>query len=197
MAKTAFAISDPSSADGPPPQAPADNDRVRQLVATHFDFIWRSLRRLGIPDHAVDDAVQKVFLVAARKIGPTPADGERAFLFAVALRVAAEERRALRRRHDAAGADEPPDLPDAVPSADDLVEQRQARALLDEIVREMPLELGVVFVLTELEEMTSPEIAELLKLPLGTIASRLRRGREAFDAAVARHQARARRGGVT
>ena len=45
-----------------------------------------------------------------------------------------------------------------------------------------------VFVLYELEGFTSPEIAELLGIPLGSVASRLRRAREQFRAAAARLQ---------
>jgi len=52
----------------------------------------------------------------------------------------------------------------------------------------MDLDLRTVFVLYELEEMTMAEIATTLELPPGTVASRLRRGREAFQTAVARLQ---------
>jgi RNA polymerase sigma-70 factor (ECF subfamily) len=54
----------------------------------------------------------------------------------------------------------------------------------------MPIELRVVFVLFELEEMTTAEIATLLEIPSGTVASRLRRARETFEDHVARVRAR-------
>ena len=56
-------------------------ERLRALADAHFDFIWRSLRRLGVPDEGVDDAAQQVFLVALRRIDEMAPGRERAFLF--------------------------------------------------------------------------------------------------------------------
>ncbi len=67
-----------------------------------------------------------------------------------------------------------------VDNPEELLERRQTRALLDEVLETMPLPQRSVFVLFELEGMTTPEIAESLDLPLGTAASRLRRARELF-----------------
>src|SRR5690242_17321725 len=76
--------------------------RLRALQEEHFEFLWRSLRRLGVPEADVDDAVQQVFLVAARReILP---GSERSFLFATALRVASHARRTLRRRRESGEA---------------------------------------------------------------------------------------------
>src|SRR3954467_14283709 len=101
-----------------------DEERLRRLVAHHFDFIWRSLRRLGVPERDTDDAAQQVFMVAARKIGPVSVEGERAFLFQVALRIAADDRRMRRRHPDAAHEKELPDVPESAPGPDELVDQR-------------------------------------------------------------------------
>jgi len=54
----------------------------------------------------------------------------------------------------------------------------------------MTLELRAVFVLFELEEMSTPEIADLLEIPTGTVASRLRRAREEFQKLVTRLRAK-------
>jgi RNA polymerase sigma-70 factor (ECF subfamily) len=43
-----------------------------------------------------------------------------------------------------------------------------------------------VFMLAELEELSAPEIADLLDIPVGTVSSRLRAAREAFRGAVRR-----------
>lgn len=171
-------------------------ERLTQLVAVHHDFIWRSLRRLGVPEHSVDDAVQRVFLVAARKIDGVTAARERAFLFGVALRVASSERRARRRHPDRAGPAPAAEVADSGPIADDLVDRRRARAALDAIIEELPFDLRVVFVLYEMEEMSTHEIGALLQLRRGTVASRLRRGRELFEAAVNRYRARTHRTGA-
>lgn len=201
MAKVALAANliTPERTDSPRTvRAPADPQRVRKLVEGYFDFIWRTVRRLGVPESAADDATQKVFLIASQKMGLIPAETERSFLFGIALRVAAAERRSLRRRPDAHAIEDPSaaDVPDGLPPPDELVERHRARAALDSVLQEIPVDLGVVFILAELEEMTTPSIAELLRLPVGTVASRLRRSRELFDAAVNRLQARLRRRGA-
>src|SRR5262245_56918505 len=76
----------------------ATDGRLRGLVAAHFDFIWRSLRRLGVPSTDVDDCTQQVFWVAARKLSLIHEGSERAFLFSTALRVASDARRSRMRR---------------------------------------------------------------------------------------------------
>jgi RNA polymerase sigma-70 factor (ECF subfamily) len=167
---------------------------VAGFVRDHYDFIWRTLRRLGVPPALVDDATQKVFWVATRKMQETRVTKERSFLFAVALRVAGDERRALRRRPEVADEGACDAAADEAPSPDELVERRQARELLDRILEDMAFELRVVFVLFELEEMSTSEIAALLEIPSGTVASRLRRAREAFEDQVARFRARRGRG---
>lgn len=159
--------------------------RLRAMQEEHFEFLWRSLRRLGVPESDVDDAVQQVFLVAARK--PIQPGAERSFLFATALRVASHARRTLRRRRES--GDEVPEQTDATPSPEDLVDQHRARVLLDEVLEALPLDVRAVFILFELEELTVVEIAAMLDLPQGTAASRLRRGRELFHQTVARVRA--------
>jgi RNA polymerase sigma-70 factor (ECF subfamily) len=79
---------------------------------------------------------------------------------------------------------------DASPSPEEVADQHRARALLDEVLDAMSMELRAVFVLFELEEMQTSEIAAVLDLPAGTVASRLRRAREEFQGIVARIKAR-------
>jgi RNA polymerase sigma-70 factor, ECF subfamily len=165
--------------------------RLRTLVHDHYDFIWRSLRRLGVPHTDVDDCAQQVFWVAARKLAIITEGSERAFLFSTALRVASDARRSRVRRREVPQEDDAPQPCDAGPRPDEIADQRRARALLDEVLAQLPLDLRTVFVLFELEEMPTQEIATLLELPTGTVASRLRRAREEFQKLVRRLQARA------
>jgi len=174
---------DESSNDGPG-QA-MDPVRVARLVQAHHAFVWRSLRRLGVIASDVDDATQKVFLAATRKCADVPPPRERSFLFATAVRIAANERRAQSRRRYA-GAE---DL-DVYGCEGPSPEQTTAdRALLDKILAPLPLNLRSVFILFELEQMTKQEIAAVLDLPEGTVASRLRRARELVEATIARLRA--------
>jgi RNA polymerase sigma-70 factor (ECF subfamily) len=169
--------------------------RLRALVAAHHDFIWRSLRRLGVPAGQVDDATQEVFWVALRRLDDVDARRERSILFGVALRVASDARRLharSRERSDQAAVDA---AVDRSPTPEALLDERQARELLDEALDALDDDTRAVFVLFEIEGLTSPEIGSLLGLPLGTVASRLRRGREQFQAAATRLRSRMGRGG--
>jgi RNA polymerase sigma-70 factor (ECF subfamily) len=163
---------------------------IQVLVEAHSDFVWRSLRRLGVPEGLADDATQQVFLVAARKVDAIRSGSERAFLFRTLSHTAAHVRRSIARRREQALADVS-DPVDTAPRPDDAASDRQARALLDEALDALPADLRTVFVLFELEELSAPEVAELVGIPLGTVASRLRRAREKFQKAASVVRARA------
>jgi RNA polymerase sigma-70 factor (ECF subfamily) len=152
---------------------------LRELVAEHLDFVWRSLRRFGVPAADVDDAAQQVFLIANEKSGKIRRGSERSFLVGVALRVASHARRSFERR---AAVEQRfsthPSPPN--PDPEELAQQREARHLLDRVLDALPEDMRAVFVLFELEELSLEQIASLLNVPRGTVASRLRRAREVF-----------------
>jgi RNA polymerase sigma-70 factor (ECF subfamily) len=174
-------------------RAPVDEARLRRMLDEYFDFVWRSLRRFGLSDDRAEDAAQQVFMIASRKLDVIQPESERSFLFGTAMRVASDVRRSAANRREVAHADAGLDLADAnLP--DELLDQRRARAMLDRILDAMELELRTVFVLFEIEEMSTAEIAALVGIPHGTVASRLRRAREDFESRIARLQ-RAPRGG--
>jgi RNA polymerase sigma-70 factor (ECF subfamily) len=164
------------------------------MVGDHFDFIWRSLRRLGVPHAEVDDCAQQVFWVAARKLDDIQIGSERAYLFSTAMRVASDARRSRTRRREV-NEDDAGEPFDPAPNPEQIADRRRARALLDEVLDELPMELRAPFVLFELEEMPTAEIAAMLEIPAGTVASRLRRAREEFQKIVARRKARDAFGG--
>ncbi|MET0795173.1 MAG: sigma-70 family RNA polymerase sigma factor [Polyangiaceae bacterium] len=163
-------------------------ERARALVNQHFDFLWRLLRRLGVPEADVDDAAQQVFIVATRRLTEVPTGSERTFLYGTALRTAATIRRGMRRRRrwienvtvDAVSLEHTPH---------EALERRQALSLLDEVLSGLDDELREVFVLCEIEELSALQVAAIAKIPAGTVASRLRRARQAFAARLARLKA--------
>jgi RNA polymerase sigma-70 factor (ECF subfamily) len=168
---------------------------MRALMQDHFDFVWRTLRRLGVPSAELDDAVQKVFLVVDRKLSLIDAGSEQSFVFQTALRVASDVRRTLRRRREL-GETALPDRVDTSPGPDDAFDRKQARVMLDAVLEEMSIELRIVFILFELEELSSIEIGKILGLPTGTVVSRLRRARATFQARIAEwEKLEAERGG--
>lgn len=159
---------------------------VAKLVAQHSRYVWCLLKRLGVPTSQLDDTTQQVFIVAARRLEDLVEGRELAFLCGTAVRVAANTRRSLsnrQRQHTESMLD---DLPSYAPSGEAALEQMQARRLLDLILDRLPEEQRTVFVLSEIEGMTAPEIAAIVGVPLGTVSSRLRRGREQFHTEAAR-----------
>jgi RNA polymerase sigma-70 factor (ECF subfamily) len=168
----------------------ASDARTRAgLVEKHFDYVWRLLRRMGLPAADADDAAQEVFLVAIQKMQSIRPGRDRAFLYGCALNKAAQFRTARNRQHEPLGAQ----YSDALaPSTDDLLERKKAQDVLDGLLEHLSHDQRAVFVLYEVEEMTFSEIADLLGIPTGTVASRLRLARARvqhqlalFDAAVA------------
>jgi RNA polymerase sigma-70 factor (ECF subfamily) len=172
--------------------AEASTGRLRSALDRHHDFVWRTVRYLGVPDAGADDAAQQVFCVFAARMAEVPPAAEVSFLLTTAMRVASDVRRKARRR-PAAVDDAVDEIAAALPGPEELLDRQRARQALQEVLDAMPVDLRVVFVLFELEEKTLVEIAELLELKVGTATSRLRRAREAFQAIVRRRQATERR----
>jgi RNA polymerase sigma-70 factor (ECF subfamily) len=161
-----------------------DETRLRRLFDTHFEYVWRLVRRLGVVDALVDDATQQVFCVVAERLNDVEPRSEKAFLTGTAVRVAANHRRAQRRRLEVPEDEASSEPVDPERNPEDLVQLRRERELLDRVLDGLASELRAPFVLHELEDATLTEIAELLGIPRGTAASRLRRARAQFQAAV-------------
>ena len=175
---------------GVPWAAEADSARLRQLVKSHLAFVWRSLRRFGMFDADLDDAAQEVFLVISKRLDEIPVEKEKSFLYSTAVRVAANMRRSKKRRTAAYDKFEVAPATESQATPESISEQAQARELLNQLLEGIPDDLREVLVLFEIEELGIGEIAEVLQIPMGTVGSRLRRARERFKAAVARHQSR-------
>ncbi|MDI1480083.1 RNA polymerase sigma factor [Polyangium sp. y55x31] len=166
----------------------------RQLYDEHFPFVWRSLRRLGIREADLPDALQDVFLVVHRRL-PTFEGRSKVstWIFGICFRVAGDRRKAARVAARRDGGDELLlDAPDERADVAAEAERRQGLAQLEALLDELPLDQRAVFTLFELEGMTGEDIAQTLELPLGTVYSRLRLAREAFRRGAARSQARDR-----
>lgn len=154
--------------------------RLTQTYAEHYGFVWRSLRRLGVDESAVDDAVHDVFVVAARRLHEFE---DRAaitsWLFAIAIRVAKHQRRAAarhRRRTDALAHTEKTRTPR------DPYARRDAARTLHALLSRLDDKLRHVFILMELEQMTGKEAAATLGIKVPTAHSRLRLAREQLQA---------------
>jgi RNA polymerase sigma-70 factor (ECF subfamily) len=188
------------SSDSIPPAPLSSRDstgrvaRFRVMYEAHVDFVWRNLRRLGVAASEVDDKTQEVFVIAHRRFAEFEdrGHGPRAWLFQMVLRVASEARR-HRRRHpvdpDGGVAQERISVEPAQAAA---LDRREALGRLDRALSRIDVGRRVVLVLHEIEEMTAPEIAESLGIPLNTVYSRLRVARGELEAALAEESVRAR-----
>ncbi len=181
---------DASQAAGPSSADAESGRRIASLVANHHALVWRSLRRLGVSESDADDASQQVFLVVHRRLTDIAPESERSFLLQTALRVAADFRRSRKRRREEDGHDLPA-LADTTANPEELLDRWRARAMLDRALDAMPKDLRTVFVLFEIEELTMAEISNVVEIPTGTVASRLRRAREVFRETVS-HMSAAR-----
>jgi RNA polymerase sigma-70 factor (ECF subfamily) len=167
-----------------------DERRFAAIHGLYCQGVWRYLRRLGLSRAEADDAAQQIFLVVAQRLGDIRPESERAFVYGVASRTASGVRRqAARRREVEAPTDDKEGTSD---HAEELLEERRRRRLLDDILSAMTPELRAVFVLFEVEELPMREIATILELAPGTVASRLRRAREDFR----QRAGRCRKGGA-
>jgi RNA polymerase sigma-70 factor (ECF subfamily) len=155
------------------------NERLRRLVDQYIDFVARVLRNAGTPESEVDDDLQRTFITAANRLDDIRIGAEKSFLLQIALRVAAHARRTLARRREVP-SDDPPEGMETLATPEQLTDQRQARAMLDRVLGQMDIDLRTVFVLHEFEELNMSEIADVLEIPRGTVASRLRRARQEF-----------------
>jgi RNA polymerase sigma-70 factor (ECF subfamily) len=175
------------------PPGSADPARVSLLLKLHYTSIWRFVRRLGVRPDRVEDATQEVFIIVAGKLDRLEAGRELRFLFAVALRVAANYRTAAPLRREVADDELAGKMADPTPDPEVLLDRKRLRVMLDEVLDAMPLPLREVFVLHEIEGLSAAEIAETSGTALGTITSRLRRARELFAASSRRIRARYQR----
>ena len=163
------------------------------LYEAQFRYVWRCLRSLGVRDAQQDDALQDVFLVVQRRLPEFDGGVDvRTWLYAIALRIARKYKERARREPTSleTAREQDPELPAAPDANDDaalanerLAFARRALAALDDDKRE-------IFVLARVEQMSAPEIAEVIGIPQNTVYSRLRAARLAFDAEITRLRAR-------
>lgn len=152
-----------------------------EIYRAHHDFVWRTLRRLGVSDRDAMDAGQKVFLIAHRNLPLFEGRSTvKTWLCGIALRVAADYRKSAVTRREVLVAETPEGASRAADQLERL-EERERLAALDAVLSQLPIDQRTVFVLFEIEEMSGEQIAELLAVPEGTVRSRLRLARRAFS----------------
>lgn len=159
----------------------------------YFDFVWAMTLRLGVSRAATDDVVQEIFMVIHARLGTLREPASlRSWIYGIVRRTVSDHHRSQRTRAAfgttlAAEAE----LRQPTPQTPlDLTEQSDQVKVLQSLLDELDPAKREVFVLAELEELSVPEIAEALEIPLNTAYSRLRLAREAFEQRLARRAAR-------
>lgn len=163
------------------------------LYRDELAFVWRTVRYLGIADADAEDVVHEVFLVVGRRLADF--DGMhsmRSWLAGITRNVVQHQHRSRFRAERKHAALEAVARVPAHP-LDTEVMRREAAEALEMFLGGLDEEKRTVFVLTELEGMTAPEIAHVMGAKVNTVYSRLRSAREAFEAHVARMRRIARR----
>lgn len=152
-----------------------------ELYAQHFKFIWRNLRRLGVPEAQVEDATQDTFVVVHRRLSDLRPDASvKGWLFAIALRVAHDYRRTAKRKPSVSLDLERHASEERSPF--ERTANAQAARILERFLSTLDEDRRAVFVLTDMEDMTAREIGDALGVPMNTVYSRLRSARERFVA---------------
>jgi RNA polymerase sigma-70 factor, ECF subfamily len=178
------AVRDPNQCHSLPP--------FHVVYQQYFDFVWSSARHLGAAADAVDDVVQDVFVVIHGRLSTLQnPEALRSWVYGIVRRTVSNHRRS-RKNRDAAGAKLGAELQltgSAQPSPLDLAERSAELELLESVLAALDEAKREIFVMVEVLEMTVPEVAQALEIPLNTAYSRLRLARKSFEEALAGQQA--------
>jgi RNA polymerase sigma-70 factor (ECF subfamily) len=157
---------------------------AKELFVAHAPFVARFLARLGAHPSDLPDLVQEVFLVAHRHGGFTPASGRATtWLAHIAIRVASNARRTMRRRHEDHDEEALAEHPTACADPHQSAEVAESLARVERALGSLELDQRALFVLFEVEGESCEAIALGLGLPVGTVYSRLHRARKDFQRA--------------
>jgi len=161
------------------------NLNFQQVFEQEFDYVWNSLKRLGVREADAKDVAQEVFITVHGLLGDyDPSRPLRPWLFGIVYRIALRHRALARHRREVFEA--APERADARQSPERALEIQEKQALALRAIQQIDLSRRAVFILHEVDDQPIPEIAEALGIPLNTAYSRLRLAREEFRGAVRR-----------
>jgi RNA polymerase sigma-70 factor (ECF subfamily) len=157
-------------------------------VAVHLDAAYNLARWLTRDDQEAQDVVQDACLRAFRFLDGYRGGNDRAWLLAIVRNAYYSRLKKNRAQSLNVPLDEEGSLADGATSpgwdggdVDEVMrslEREDARRTVDQALAQLPLEYREVIVLRELEEMSYQEIATVVQIPIGTVMSRLSRGRK-------------------
>ena len=167
-----------------------DLDAFNVLVEIHQRAVFNlSLRMVGNPSTA-EDAAQEAFISAFRGIRSFRGSSFRAWLMRIAANASTDELRRRARRPALSidvpplGADEPIDVPDPSAGPEAHALSGEQRATVQEALLKLPGDQRLAVVMCDIEGFSYEEIAETMRCSIGTVKSRISRGREKLRAAL-------------
>lgn len=167
----------PMTDRGPVRLDPAAQRRLEEMFEAHHERLWRLLLWRGFNADLAAEVTQQAFLIAAERLNDIRQGSERPFLLETCMRLA----RAAGRTTSRMQFEDDMDLRVmSAGGADEALDQQRAAEVLNRVLAGLTADLLEVFLLFELEKISMREIATMLDIPSGTVASRLRRAREAF-----------------
>jgi len=176
-----------------PPLPTTQRPTLQAIYREYFSFVWSTARHLGAGWDIVDDVVQDVFIVVHFKLGTLrQVESMRSWIYGIIRRTLSEYRRADRNRSNAE-ARLSAELKTNRPVQDsplDKVEHSSEIERLQTLLAELDEKKREIFVMVEVLGMTVPEVVEVIDIPLDTAYSRLRKARQAFEAALLRQEER-------
>lgn len=167
-----------------PPSGTAGPFTFDHVYASDFPFVWRCLRSLGVPTAALDDAAQDVFVIVHRQLAGFRGESSlRSWLFGITHNVASNHRRGAQRKQAPLVA-LTDDSPDRGRGPLEAAQDVEAAAFVQRFMAGLDDDKRAMFALGILEEMSIPEVAQALGIPLNTAYTRLRRVRAEFQRAL-------------
>lgn len=175
---------------------PTTNDSFEQLVREHQTMVFRTLARLTGSTDRVDDLAQEVFLRLYRALPSFRGEAlVSTYLYRIAVNVAQDEWK-RRRREDRplVSISQDPDfpmedrLPHPDPNAHQQMEEREFAGMVHEELQRLSAIERTILVLYHQEERSYQQIAEALRMPIGTVRTHLHRARKRLREAIAARQ---------
>jgi RNA polymerase sigma factor (sigma-70 family) len=157
--------------------------RFEQSIMPHMNAAYNLARWLSRNDSDAQDIVQEAYLRAFKFLSGFRGGNSRAWLLRIVRNAFYDWLKKNRGEETSEPFDEQiHDPADEAQRPDALLLEKVEHELLDEAIASLPLEFKEVLVLRELEGFSYREISEVANIPLGTVMSRLARGRDQLRA---------------
>jgi RNA polymerase sigma-70 factor, ECF subfamily len=173
--------------------SPSAINEFAQIYRAYFGFVWACTRRLGVNENEIDDVVQEIFIVIHSRLKTLEQpESLRSWVYGIVRRTASTYHRNKRTKEANASAfhrDPGISYPQS-PSPQELAEQSDQVRLLWTLLDKLDPLKREAFVLAELDDLSVPEIASALEIPVNTVYSRLRAAKQELEEALARYNAR-------